>query len=529
VTLRRSHARIVAAGAIGSTIAFAFSCGSGGNSEAPGSTVDASVSDARSEASAVDSGADGADSAPAVDADDFAMGQRLIARPATLQGLTSDGYVVFSEAVGDAGAQVAEVIALDGGGETTIATGTAAEKTLRIDTNGPVVFVWTNRGNRIAMLTVWSKATGVVPVGAGIRPGRSAATSDGAFIAYVDNVTATTADVVVSAIASTSPTTVGTLNASDTSCWQDVDLEFAGTPPRFLSFFCPTPSAAFTVRSTATDGSGSTDLSSATTLETVGKNVVVVAGGDAGLQSFAPDGTNPVTLFAPGVAAFELSADESTVAFQTNDDSIQTSLIAVAGAHVAVPSGQGMQLGPISPDKNYVLFASALGDAGANQVAADTDVQLASTLDGGAIRALVSTITSCPGCLADSFTPDVTFAMAIDPIDNSETAGGVGPLHVFPLDGGADSRIGTNVYTVLALDAGSGASSQLLFVEGTPNAALSTGYAYELYTRSLGPSDMPTEIARGAELLAVDDARTVVVYSIPGDDDLAGVWVVPLP
>ena len=121
----------------------------------------------------------------------------------------------------------------------------------------------------------------------------------------------------------------------------------------------------------------------------------------------------------------------------------------------------------------------------------------------------------------------MTYAMALDPIDNSQTAGGVGPLHVFPLDGGADSRFGTNVYTVLALDAGAGASSQLLVVEATPNAALSTGYAYELYTRSLDPSATPTEIAHGAELLAIDKARTTLVYSIPGNDDLAGVWIAP--
>jgi hypothetical protein len=76
---------------------------------------------------------------------------------------------------------------------------------------------------------------------------------------------------------------------------------------------------------------------------------------------------------------------------------------------------------------------------------------------------------------------------------------------------------------------GSGASSTFLVVEITQATQLETGFAYDLYTRTLQATDQATYVARGAENAGIDNANTFAVYSIPGSGNLAGVWVAPLP
>jgi len=136
-----------------------------------------------------------------------------VPRPATVEGLTTDGYAAFTEAT-SRGGRAAKVIALDRSGETTTAEGAAGDKSVLVQVIGEVVFAWTNRGNRTATLAVWSKSTFAVAKGMGIRPGRAAATHDGAFIGYIQNVTAAAADIVVGPTAGAAAV-IGSLNAAD--------------------------------------------------------------------------------------------------------------------------------------------------------------------------------------------------------------------------------------------------------------------------------------------------------------------------
>jgi hypothetical protein len=141
----------------------------------------------------------------------------------------------------------------------------------------------------------------------------------------------------------------------------------------------------------------------------------------------------------------------------------------------------------------------------------------------------VSGTTSCTNCVFDSFTPDGTLALVLDPIDLSQAAGGVGTLRVFGVaDGAPVASFGSHVLTAVALGKGSGAGSRFLFVDSTPDQGLLTGYAYALYTRSLGASDAATSVAKGAEQIAVDFARTNAVFSFASSGSNAGVWVAPL-
>jgi len=515
-----------AAAALALAGALVDACGS--SDDAPVGTNDAGT-DGAADVSASDASADAtaeADAKGAAPDDRFATGRRLVPRTATLEGLTTDGFVAFSEPSASGG-RAAKVIALDGTGETSITEGTGSDKAVLIQALGRDVFVWTNRGNRTATLTVWSKATGVLSKGTGIRPGRAAATPDGAFIGFIQNVTAASADIVVGPIDGSQATVIGTLNATDDTCWRNVDLGFVGAAaPRFVSRYCPGTATAFVLRSTTPAGGGSVDLSTSATDATFGKEIVALREASGTLKTSAPDGTGAVVI-ASNATAYALSRDESMVAYQTTDDAILASPARAASPRVVVPAGRAKRLGAIARDNQHLLYASVLGDAGPNALDTPTDVLLAA-LDGGAPVSLVATPTSCPDCLADSFTLDSSYALVIDPIDDSVDAGGSGPLRAFGLDAGAAMTFGKSVWTTLALDGGGGAASRLLVVEIGRTPALETGYAYTLTTRALSPSDAPVVLARGAERVAVDATRTTTLYSIPGAGDVAGIWIAPL-
>jgi hypothetical protein len=460
---------------------------------------------------------------PPTPSDASATGRRIVARPATFEGLTADGYVVFSEPAASGG-RVAKVIASDGTGEATIAEGTATDKAIRVAVSGRTVFVWTNRGNRTASLTVWSAATGPLPKGDGVRPGRGAASDDGARIGYMRDVTTAGANVVTSAIGDAAPATVGAMNGSDDTCWRDADLAFVGA--RFVARFCPSGSTSFVLRSAGADGT-SVDLSAAAAGATFGKERVVFHEEGGALKSVSADGSGALTL-AGNAADHVVSRDGATVFFQTQDGALAVTPSDAAAPRTLVPAGGVARLGAVSPDDRVVLFASTLQDRGAGQLDVYTDVRFASA-DGAKVLPLVVPTESCPACSADNFTPDGTHALVLDPIDNSPAGGGAGPARAFDLSaGGALPSIGAHVWSAVALHAGSGQGSRFLFVEVTQRQELSTGYAYELYTRALAPDDHATPIARGAEWLGIDAARTMVVYSIAGDGDLAGVWIAPL-
>src|ERR1700729_1031732 len=102
-----------------------------------------------------------------------ATGTHLVDHPAVVGGVTSDGYVAYYDMNAD-GHTVAEIIPLAGGTATPIATSTGSGKVdIKFETVGPIVFAWTDRGNRQSTLTIWSAATGAISIGSDVRPGRA--------------------------------------------------------------------------------------------------------------------------------------------------------------------------------------------------------------------------------------------------------------------------------------------------------------------------------------------------------------------
>ncbi len=443
-------------------------------------------------------------------------GRHLVPRPSVIGGLTASGDVVFFDF--DAmGHTVAKAIPLAGGDEVLIAASSGTGKTdLRFDIHGDVVFVWADRGNRVGNLTIWSRAAGVVPIGPNVRPGRAAATADGAYVLYERDVATTTVNIASGPIGGPH-VIVGTANSGDNTCWQDIDLAAIGE--RFLVRACPQTATAFTLKSFATDGT-SVDLSTSAMAASYGEERVAWLDGTGAVASALPDGSAAATL-ATGAAEFAVSDDETTVAYRGTDGSIATTGVDGTGSpHVVVTSG-AMALGSIAPDDQTVLYATMLVDMGSGFVQPYMDVKSSS----GTV--LVPGATSCPGCLASPFTADSKRALLLDPIDNSQAADVEGPIHVIDLATGASvTSFGSTIFDALTI----GTTPQFVFLDAVRDSTLLTGWRYSITTRSADADNTAITIATGVEDLTFDRARTTAVYSLAASDadDLAGVWVAPL-
>ena len=447
-----------------------------------------------------------------------ATGTQIVNHGAFVGGITSDGYVAYYDFDAD-GHSVAKVVSAAGGPEVVIATSTGTGKQdVRFEIAGKLVFAWTDRGNRVADLTVWSLATGAVSIGGGIRPGRAAATPDGASIIYETNITTTTVDVAGGLIAGTK-TTLVTANSQDNDCWRDTDLVAAGD--RLLVRFCPAGATNWSLRSFAGDGTGAVELSTTANTATYDTRAVWLDGTGA-LRSALPDGTGAVDL-ATGIAEVKLAADHATLAARSATGAILVMPIDGSAQPTTYVASGAMMLGNVSPDASTVLYATVLdsrpGESPA-PVQPYTDVR-AATATGS--TTLVTAATSCPACLASSFTPDGKDALVLDPIDNSPTAQGEGPMRVVSLaTGQTDAMFGTVVYDAFPL----AGSTRMVFLDAMPDSSLFTGWAYGLSTRDPIAGNV-MQLSAGAENFAIDDAFTIEVTSF-STGDLAGLWVAPL-
>jgi hypothetical protein len=198
-----------------------------------------------------------------------------------------------------------------------------------------------------------------------VRPGRAAATADGAAILYESAVNATTANVVAGPIAS-SAQLVGSANSADNDCWQDTDL--AASAQRFVARYCAGSATAFSLVSATPDGSTTTMLSSDATGAYYGSSSVVWLESSGALVVAAPDGTG-MTMLGSDVTEFTVSNDQTTVAWLTSSGAIYLDSLAGSGSAVLVVDAPiAKQLGALSPDDQTILFASQVVDMGSAYV-----------------------------------------------------------------------------------------------------------------------------------------------------------------
>lgn len=463
-------------------------------------------------------GDDGPDVTPDAGIERFVAGARLVDHAAVIGGITQAGDVVFYD-FDDAGHSVAKVMPLAGGEVTSIASSNGTGKQdVRFEIRGGVVFAWTDRGNRMATLTIWSRATGAVAIGANTRPGRAAASTDGTAVLYERNITATTADVVAGPITG-AHALLGTMNSQDQACWQDTDLASVGD--RFLIRACPSSGTAFSLVSATTTGTVS-ELAPQAIDAWYGADRVVWRDEAGALVSARGDGSSRAEL-ATAVAEHVLGEDGTTVAYRTAAGAIATIPVdGTAAATELLPSGAAM-LGPLSPDNRSVMYATIVEDRGSDYVQPYTDVAVA-TLSG--TRTLVPGATSCAGCLRSSFTRDGRYALVLDPIDNGRELSGSGPIRIMSVETGDELVTFGLPSTYNAVAYGDG--SRFVVFDALRDTTLATGWRYGLTSRGIGDAES-LQLALGAEGVVIDSTRTHAVVSFAaGPDDLAGLWVVSL-
>ena len=438
-----------------------------------------------------------------------ATGTHLVDHPAVVGGITSDNYVAYYDTDAD-GHTVAEIIPLAGGTATPIATSSGSGKIdIRFETVGPVVFAWTDRGDRMSTLTMWSAATGPIAVGPGVRPGRAGATADGTQVLYETAVTATSANVVAGPIAGT-PQLVGSANASDNDCWQDTDLTSSGSA--LFARFCPGTATAFSLVTVA---------GSAATLST---DAIDAYYGSSAIVWLEASGTlaTATAVLATDATQFSISPDETTAAWLTGSGAIYLGSLGSAAPELVVAAPLAKQLGAISPDDQTVLFASQVVDMGSGYVQPYTDVLEARP--GMQPIVLVPQPTSCPSCMFSSFTPDGAYALVLDPIDNSEAADAAGPIHAFATaDGTSVGSFGSGVYSAVAVR-----GTSLIALDAVRASSLETGWAYGITLRA-SPEAGDTVIAQGAENFTFDASLEHAIASFSGSGSDAGIWVAPIP
>lgn len=452
----------------------------------------------------------------AVPREEIATGTRIVTHPAILGGVTSDGFVLFIDLDADKHT-TAKIVPLAGGAETTLVASTGSGKDdLRYAIAGKVVFVWSDRGSRVATLTMWSEASGVVKIGPNVRPGRAAATSDGKTVLYVRDVTDAGASVVAGPIDG-AKTTIGTLNAADDDCWRNVDLSLvgAGAEQRLVARYCPDATKAFSLRTFDPATKATSAIGSNVTSAAYGGARLVWAEGGGTLKSAAPDGTALVIL-GSDAAEYALAPNQAIVAYRTKSGAIAT--VAPDGGPAKTVANDAVALGAVSPHARALLFATAMTDAGA------TDVQALNLEDGGK-STIVAKPTSCPNCLFDSFSDDETRVLVIDPLAKD----GTGPVRIADLFSGATIATTTGRPIVTAAAYGdAGATQRFVFLDSTPDPSLGNGASFGITTRGLAKAADAKVIAKGVENVEVEIAKNLAVFSFAGTGDKAGVWVAPL-
>jgi hypothetical protein len=500
-----TRGRVVAGMAIAAAIAVA--CGNSGDPAKPVNSIttliDAGV--------IVDASDDASDASDAGVREELTTGRHLVAHPAFLEGITTDGYVVFSDTET---VETAKVISIDGGDEITIAkTTTGGKSDLRYVIDGKIVFVWSDRGDRMANLTMWSAATGPVALGSDVRPGRAAASADGTYILYVRDVTDASANIVTTTIDGGSKNTVGVLNAADQDCWRDVDLARAND--RLVARYCPAGATTPIIRSADPTTGTTVDFGGGATSATYGSRVVWTSA-DSRVLSTIPDGGGTVAL-ATEVIEYQIARDESRIAIHDDAGTLVSGQL--DGGNMQVFAKDLVGLGGISPHGDEILYANKLGFGQSNVLGARTD-------DGG-ITTYLGDATSCAGCLYDNFSRDGSKILVINPYT---FVGGKGPVAIIDRATAKVIATANGSYFQAASYGDAGPETEhFVFLTHTQDDSLTNGEYYGVVSRGLGTKDDSTTIALGTENVVIEVARQAAIFSFAGTGDRAGIWVSPLP
>jgi len=425
----------------------------------------------------------------------------------SIRGVTSDGYVVYSDDV----ALTLHAVPLAGGPVQDLgALGTKFWVTL----TGSIVFIWANVNDvNVGALSTWSAVTGlhaISPASFGID---AAASSTGDRIVYVDHVNtpAKTGDIFAASSDGSGATKLVSSAYID-GCFPQ--MAFVGTYA--VATHCEAPPEKYLTHATLSSFAASTwakmDLATNVTnywatdwvskvLTTDGAGVVVipVAGGTA------------TTIDAAGFLG-TLTPDGNAALYSTKSGEMRRSLVTSPAPTTLVASGFG-GFWSLSPDQKWTIYFGDFGSDG-------TDLFLTSAVSPTTPTTLSAVATGTVS--GDGFTlssSHALFTTTIDPCNH-----GVGTLQALAIGTTSPRSLGQRVWADWAL-----IDSKILFNDNfAPDNAMRFGRA-DIEWVDLAQAAAPTRLVDRADaVIGLTKDKLVYVWSAqPGP--LAGLYVTPLP
>jgi hypothetical protein len=250
-----------------------------------------------------------------------------------LDGVTSDGFIIFDDGNGTVSAIPLAAASGDGGvaeaGAGKVQVGTTGPNA-DISVHGGAVFLWTDpdQNTYVSPLSIWTSAAGLQALATSSLDGQATISSDGAYILYANNVNVAgdTGDIVLAKSDGTAKVTL----AQGVSVTGDCSVFF-----RFVSgdhvvgSYCTAADAAAglaTVSSFTVPAGTKTDLvygaNSAWGTDGTGTNVFVVVNGTG---EVVPVAGGPATPIDTSVSSGTLTSDGSAALYRTTTGALKRS------------------------------------------------------------------------------------------------------------------------------------------------------------------------------------------------------------
>lgn len=442
-------------------------------------------------------------------------------------GVTGDNQVVIY----DPTAKSLSAVPLAGGTATSIGPFDNQQDYVAIAGNIVVLAQGGSQSNPAGTLTLWTSAGGAKKVGSatyGGYPGSGAldVSSDGKYVLYTENATATTADIYVAGTDGSSPTKLVGGTSVGNACAPI--LYFAGDDA--VVSYCtaqPDPDASTMNVATVAAITGAPNWQTTQTFANGdAANFVVARAGasasqvafvtSAGLQVEAIGGTTPTTIDANGVSGMFNHAGTSVI-YQDASGNVWTSPVAAAAPAELVGASVAQTLA-LSSDDKWLEVAENFSHG-------NTDMYLVSTTasgaDGGNALTTLDGMTDGAN-FGDAFTADNSHALFFTGI-NSNATGSYMSLGLPP--SGAAKAITMTGWVGYATSA-----AKVVYSDNWSMAGAFEGHA-DIHAVDLSGTAAPTTLVSAADAsFYVTADKSKVVYSWHGCPGAAeGIYSIAAP
>lgn len=404
-------------------------CGSSNSSPGDagtGNETSSSSSGSSSGGTPGDASGDSADGAQPCTA--MPAGTKVVATTTqSVLGVTGDNQVVLY----DPTAKSLSAVPVKGGTATTIGPFDNSQDYVAVVGNIVVLAQGGSQSNPAGTLTLWTAAGGAKKIGSATYTGSPGSgvldvSSDGKYVLYTENATATTADIYVAGTDGSTPMKLVGGTSVGTAC--SPLLYFVGDDA--VVSYCtaqPDPDAStMNVATVAAITGAPTWMTTQTFANGDGANFVVGHAGasgsevafvtSAGLQVEAVGAASPTLIDANGVTAMFNNAGTSVI-YQDAAGNVWTSPVAAA-APAELVAGAVAQTLALSSDDKWLEFAENFGQG------FNSDMYLVSTTASGADGGnAVTTLDSMTdgGDFGDAFTADNSQALFFTGINMNGT------------------------------------------------------------------------------------------------------------